>query len=80
MSSEAAHKAWATRRAKAQRFTPAKRLRLLADAQAKWLRRETIARNKLKKIRRLIEEMAEEVLNTPTPSADTVWARRKIAK
>ena len=79
MSSEAAHKAWATRRARLSKTPPAKRLARLAYEQSKWMRRETIARNKLKRIRRQVEEMLEELLEQTTESTSP-YAKRKITK
>ena len=52
----------------------------LAKEQSKWRRRETIARNKLMRVRYQIEELAVELLTANTPGADTVWAKRKITK
>ena len=77
--SEAAHKAWATRRARLSKTPPAKRLARLAYEQSKWMRRETIARNKLKRIRQQIEEMLEELLDWHN-AADSPYAKRKITK
>jgi len=80
MSSEAARKAWATRKARRSKASPLRQLALLADEQTRWLRKETIARNKLKRIRFRIEQLAEELILAKQPGTDTVWAKRKIVK
>jgi len=80
MSSEAARKAWATRKARRSKASPLRQLQALADEQTRWLRKETIARNKLKRIRNRIEQLAEELILAQQPSTDTVWAKRKIVK
>jgi hypothetical protein len=82
MSSEAARKAWATRRARRSKASPLKQIQTLADEQTRWLRKETIARNKLKRIRYRIEHAEEFILadHQRNGPADTVWAKRKFTK
>ena len=57
-----------------------KRLMALAKEQSRWMRKETIARNKLKRVRADIELLAEEFITANTPDTDNVWAKRKIVK
>lgn len=82
MSSEAARKAWATRKAKAKAVSPMRRLAILAKEQSRWMRKETIARNKLKRVQFQIALLAEELATNhqPQPGTDTPWAKRKIVK
>jgi hypothetical protein len=79
MSSQAARKAWATRRARAKAVPPMKRLLALAKEQSRWMRKETIARNKLKRVQFQIAMLAEEFITKQNPpDTDNVWAKRKI--
>jgi hypothetical protein len=83
MSSEAAKKAWATRRARTKKRTPVQRLTTLANELARWRRKETIARNKLKKLNLQLEQLLEEVLIpplVPDGTFSTMFKGRKISK
>ncbi len=84
MSTEAAKKAWATRRAKVP--TPQKQLSRLLLERSRWMRKETMARNKLYRIHAKLAQIAEEaIIIPPTTSTNngelsTVFAKRKIVK
>lgn len=67
---------------KTPKRNPAWRLRDLLWQQAKWTRRETIAYNKLKKIRARLDALATEVIHPPPDpnKLSGIHSGRKIVK
>ena len=85
MSSEAAKKAWATRRAKRKERTPLQRVTAILSERSRWLRKETIARNKLKKVQAKLEALLDEVVSQTnrelsSGTYNTMFSNRKIVK
>ena len=82
MSTEAAKKAWATRRARVP--SPQKQLSRLLLERSRWMRKETMARNKLYRIHAKLAQIAADAL-TPPPASNNgelsgMFAKRKIVK